>query len=117
VGWGKEWGKRSKSDWRLPIDGHVASDHDELHGIARCIRLVEASHELLPDVLRKLGFVSKKSAPALFTLPHLYAASQDAAFKVGYSTGIFGQSWPYRTGAMQVSGYRLPSTPFFHALR
>jgi hypothetical protein len=48
VGWDKDWGQRSKSDWRLPIDGHVASDHDELHGIAMCVRLVGASHELLP---------------------------------------------------------------------
>jgi len=45
---------------------------------------------------------------ASFTSQHLYAPPQDVGFRVWYRTGAIGCFWPYRTGAMQDSGYGLP---------
>jgi hypothetical protein len=33
VGWGKVWGKRSKSNWRLPVQGDVAGDHNSSQNV------------------------------------------------------------------------------------
>src|SRR5215210_1883336 len=58
VGWGKDWGKRSKSNWRLPVHGDVASDHDGPHGIAWCVGSVGTRHVLLSH----LGVASQEDA-------------------------------------------------------
>jgi hypothetical protein len=34
LSWGREWGQKSNSNWRLSVHGDVASDHDGPHGIA-----------------------------------------------------------------------------------
>ena len=58
VGWGKDWGKRSKSNWRLPVHGDVASDHDGPHEIAGCVRPARTRHVLLP----RLGAAGQQDA-------------------------------------------------------